>query len=272
MESGTLTSPPRRLDGMAAIVTGGASGIGRATTLALAAAGSNVFVVDVNAGRIAETVADVSAVSGGSASGAGLPLDVRSEEDMAQMARETVERFGRIDILVTCAAILRAPGTPPKPVIETGVEEFDAVIDTNLKGVFLSNRAVLPQMFAQRSGNILNVSSTSGRQGLPHDGPYCASKFGVIGLSESLAAEARNFGVRVQVVLPDATDTPLWEQNKPVPKPRDSMPPERIAETILFLVTLPEDTTIIAPVVAPFRARRRAGKGDAKPADAAAKV
>ena len=186
-----------------------------------------------------------------------LALDVTSERDMSEMARRALEQFGRIDVLIACAGILRGRGSLPKPVTEVSSQEWDEVLDTNLKGVFLSNRAVLPVMISQRSGNIINVSSTAGLQGRAHDGPYCASKFGVIGLSQAVAEEVRYSGVRVQVVLPDAVDTPIWEQNGSI-RPEHALAPQRVADLILYLVTLPDDTVVLAPVIAPLRTRRRA--------------
>ena len=250
----TSAHQPRRLDGKTAVVTGGASGIGRSTCLALSDAGANVVVVDLHPERVEDVVDELS---GSPAAALGLALDVRQEADMARMADATVDRFGRIDVLVTCAAILRGPGGSPRPLVDVEADEWRTVIDTNLTGMFLSNRAVLPAMIAQRKGDIVNVSSTSGREGRAHDAPYCASKFGVVGMSESLAAEVRNRNIRVQILLPDATDTPLWDQNLPVPKPAEAMPPERIAETILFLVTLPDDTIIPSMSVVPFGRRQR---------------
>ena len=104
---------------------------------------------------------------------------------MAQMASRTVERFGEIDTLVAAAGILRTSGEP-RTVVETSYEEWSAVIEVNLTGAFLSNRAVLAAMLKRGSGDIVNISSTSGRQGRAFDAPYAASKFGVIGLSEFL--------------------------------------------------------------------------------------
>src|SRR5262249_45956761 len=131
------------------------------------------------------------------------------------------------------------------------------VIETNLKGVFLSNRAVLRTMIEQRQGQIVNVSSTAGRQGKAFDSAYCASKFGVIGLSESLAEEVSRYGIRVHVVLPDAVDTPLWRQNEPLPNPEAKLAPARVANLIMFLLTLPPDTILREPVIASFGPRRR---------------
>jgi NAD(P)-dependent dehydrogenase (short-subunit alcohol dehydrogenase family) len=131
------------------------------------------------------------------------------------------------------------------------------VIDVNLRGTYLSNRAVLPALIEQRRGTILNLSSVSGIRARAHDAAYCASKFAVLGLSESLHAEVRRYGVRVQAILPDVVATPLWEQNGPVPRPADALPPERVADLIVFMLTQPDDTTLVAPMIAPLRARRR---------------
>ncbi|MDY7012193.1 MAG: SDR family oxidoreductase [Cyanobacteriota bacterium] len=251
-----------RLQDRVAIVTGGTGGIGRATCQALAAEGAKIVIVDRFEDRIEELQKDLKETEGSNPETLGLALDVAREADMEAMARQTQDRFGRIDFLITCAGILRAPGSLPKPMVEVSEEEWDVVIDINLKGVFLSNRAVLPAMIAQKSGTILNLSSTSGRQGRAHDAPYCASKFGVIGLSESLAEEVRLYGIKVQAILPDAIDTPLWEQNGPI-KPEYALPPERVADLIVYMLTLPADTLLVAPAIAPFRTRgnRRRGKG-----------
>ncbi|HEU4402202.1 MAG TPA: SDR family NAD(P)-dependent oxidoreductase, partial [Candidatus Polarisedimenticolia bacterium] len=142
-------------------------------------------------------------------------------------------------------------------VAETSLQAWDAVLETNLTGTFLANRAVLPCMLRQGRGNIVNLSSTSGRRGLALDAAYCASKFAVIGLTESLADELRPHGVRVQAVLPEVVDTPMLDQNGPLGRPRDMLAPERVADFIVHLLGLPDDTLMLNPVVAPFRGRRR---------------
>jgi 3-oxoacyl-[acyl-carrier protein] reductase len=157
---------------------------------------------------------------------------------------------------VHCAGILRPPGSRPLPMHELEESEYNAVIDTNLKGTFQVNRAALRTMVKQRSGQIVNVSSTSGRKGRPLDSVYSASKAGVIALSESIAEEVRPFGVRVQLIIPDAVDTPLWEQNGVIAKsPPGALPPQRVAELILFCLSLPADTVCENLVIAPFRTR-----------------
>jgi NAD(P)-dependent dehydrogenase (short-subunit alcohol dehydrogenase family) len=249
-----------RLGGRVAIVTGGSGGIGRATCAALADEGATVVVVDVTEAGVHEVTA---ALADRAAAGPnlGLTLDVRREADMQAMAERTLERFGRIDILVAAAGILRPKGMPPRLLGQMQLEEWDVVVDTNLRGVFLSNRAVLPAMLRQQAGQIVNVSSVQGRQGRAYDSAYCASKFGVIGLTESLAEEVRADGIRVHVVLPDAVETPMWEQNGPIGRPPNLLPPARVADFIVYLLALPDDTVLVGPVIAPVQRRRRADGG-----------
>lgn len=243
-----------QLQGKVAIVTGGSSGIGRAVCLALAKAGVAVVVVGRNKKRVQATVTEIkntNTVSSFSRMALGLQLDVRREADMEEMAERTLTQFGCIDILVASAGILRAMQFRPTMLVETSVEEWDQILDTNLKGVFLSNRAVIKTMMAQHAGHIINVSSLSGRHALPFDSPYCASKFGVIGLSEALAEELTSFGVRVQVVLPGNIDTSIWSQNKVVPRAAQTLPVERVADLILYLITWPQDAALREIVIAP---------------------
>ncbi|HKQ98117.1 MAG TPA: SDR family oxidoreductase, partial [Candidatus Polarisedimenticolia bacterium] len=187
-----------------------------------------------------------------------------SAPDMETMAAEVLKRRGRIDILVAAAGILRGETGKPQMLHETAAAAFDRVIDINLTGTYLANRAVLGAMLKAKSGNIVNVSSTSGKKGLAYDAAYCASKFGVIGLTESLAEEVRPQGVRVQVVLPEVVDTPMLEQNGPLFRPKEMLPAERVAQFIAHLVTLPAGMVLVNPVLGVFRAGRGArGAGGA---------
>jgi len=230
------------------LVTGGAGGIGRATCRSLSSLGCRIVIADRDQAAIGAVVDDLAQ---GGAGAAGFAFDVRSENDMDEMARRTLERYDRIDILVACAGVLR--GGSPRAVAEMSLAEWDLIVDTNLKGVFLSNRAVLPAMIKQRHGIIINVSSTSGRQGLAFDSAYCASKFGVIGFSEALAEEMRPHGVKVHTILPGPVDTHMWEQNGPLFRPPDILCPERVSDLIAFMVMLPDDTILLNPSIVPFR-------------------
>ena len=253
------TAHERALAGEVAVVTGAASGIGRAVCRALAAEGVAIEAADTDRDGLQNTVNDLSGLSTARRPLA-LTCDVRREDEVERLVERALEEFGAIDALVACAGILRPKGAPPKPLIAVSATEWDAVIDTNLRGTFLCNRAVLPNMIARRRGHLVNLSSTSGRQGRALDAPYCASKFGVIGLSEALAEEVRPYGIRVHVVLPDAVATPMWDQNGPIPAPADALPAARIADFIVYLLRLPEDTVLLNPIIAPFRTRRRVKK------------
>lgn len=244
------------------VITGAASGIGRACAELLSQRGSRLVLVDYNEDALTSVVDELTAA--GSIEHPdqvlALKLSVRDETDMRRMASEALARFGRIDVLIACAGILRVGGAL-KMIADTPLEEWHAILETNLTGTFLSNQAVLPAMTEQKQGDIINISSTSGRQGRPFDGPYCASKFGIVGFSESLAEEVAAHGIRVQTVLPDAVETPLWDQNGPAAlKPVNLLPPRRVAEFILFLLDLPRDTYLPNPVIAPTKQRKKRRK------------
>jgi 3-oxoacyl-[acyl-carrier protein] reductase len=253
MSTGGLTD-------LGVVVTGAASGIGRATAELLRARGARVVAVDLDPARVDQCVLELNASDGPQAH--GLACDVRDGAACERTVARAEELLGAIDALVHCAGILRAPGSRPRPLSELEDEEYEAVIGTNLKGTFLVNRAVLRRMLPRKAGQIINLSSTSGKKGRPLDSLYSASKAGVIGLSESIAEEVRAFGIRVQVILPDAVDTPLWKQNGPLqPAPPGSLPPERIAEVIAMCLSLPGDTVCENLVVGPLRLRKlRAAK------------
>ena len=151
------------LTGRSIVVTGASGGIGGAVAKIVAERGGRLTLVDRHQSKLDALRQELP---GGEAQ--SLALDVTSEADMAQMAEGALKRFGAIDALVHAAGILRTSGQP-RPAAETSFEEWRAIIDVNLTGTFLSNRAVLPAMLAQREGDIVNMSSTSGRQGRAFD-------------------------------------------------------------------------------------------------------
>lgn len=248
------------------IVTGAASGIGQAAARILHARGAKLMLADVNPERLEETRCELSALQGHA------PLarccDVSSATSCDELADQAEEGLGGIDALVHCAGILRPPGGRPQPLHLLEEREFDLVVGVNLKGTFLMNRAVLRKMLPRKQGQIINLSSTSGQRGRPLDSIYSASKAGVIGLSESVSEEVRAFGIRVQVILPDAVDTPLWRQNGPMPAPPPgSLPPERVGELIALCLSLPPDATLERIVIQPFRKGRKQKASAQSPCD-----
>ncbi len=247
-----------RLTGQVAIVTGGSSGIGQAACFALAREGARVVVAARDRARVDQTVSEVLRACGdgeGLPAALGLaPVDVRDERDVERMVQTTVDRFGRIDILVASAAIGKSQGSSgfsPTPVLRLGSDAWDEIIDTNLKGLFLTVRAVLPTMMGQGSGQIVSIGSArAGGRGQPYASAYCASKFGLLGLCEALREEACRFGIRVHVVAPGAVDTPLIRGTGLAR--HGAIQADAVGEFIADLVALPEDTVLVAPFIGPF--------------------
>ncbi len=241
-----------------AVITGAAGGIGSALAAALATRGARLVLVDRDADRLDALAGRLDAQT------LTLAADVASEAAMTGMAEAALARFGAIDALVTTAAILRGAAREGegsmRTLAQTSYEEWRQIIDINLTGTFLANRAVLPAMLAAKRGDIVNLSSTSGRQGRAFDGPYSASKAGIIGLSESLSEEVSREGIRVQTLLPDAVDTGLWSQaGGAAMKPRAMLTPGHVADLIVYLLCLPRDTYLLNSVVVPVPTRRRKG-------------
>jgi NAD(P)-dependent dehydrogenase (short-subunit alcohol dehydrogenase family) len=202
------------------IVTGGSSGIGRTIAVAMAGAGCQVVIVGRDEKRIAEALAAVQSAGGTGHSGSGhlgLALDVSRPQDMARMAEVCRTRYGRIDVLIASAGIGRTPAAVSRlPVATKDLprEEWQGVIDVNLNGVFLSNRAVLPMMIAQGEGEIINICSSTtprGLRGRPLAQAYSASKFAIAAFTEALAGEVEDQGIRVSAIFPGPVETPLIE-------------------------------------------------------------
>lgn len=189
------------LKGKTAIITGAGKGIGRATALALAEEG-------VSLGLVARTKEDLLAVAD-EVKNTGVQVsiataDVASNEQVAAAIEQLMDELGSVDMLINNAGIAKFGG-----FLELDVEEWERIIQVNLLGMYYVTRAVLPKMMEQQSGDIINISSTAGEKGGPMTSAYSASKFGVLGLTESLAMEARKYNIRVSALTPSTVVTDL---------------------------------------------------------------
>jgi 3-oxoacyl-[acyl-carrier protein] reductase len=191
-----------RLKERVVIVTGGARGLGKRFCLGLAEEGANVVVADILAEGARETSEEILAKGGRSIA---IGVDITSEQDTTRMAEETINVFGRIDILVNNAALFY--GITRKPFVEIPVEEWDRLMTVNLKGPFLCCRAVFPQMERQGKGKIINLASETAFTGSPYFAHYVTSKGGIISFTRSLAAELGQYKICVNAVAPGLTDT-----------------------------------------------------------------
>ncbi|MPZ22902.1 MAG: SDR family NAD(P)-dependent oxidoreductase [Dehalococcoidia bacterium] len=188
-----------------AIVTGGARGIGRGIAHCLAEAGAHVAIADLPEARddALQTAAGIEALG---RRALVVDVDVRSEHQVQSAVQTVIESLGRLDILVNNAGVVRVGRAETLP--ETA---WDLVLDVNLKGTFLCSKAVIPQMTAQKSGRIVNISSIAGKTGPPGLTAYTASKFGVVGFTQSLARELAPANVTVNAVCPGEVRTAMWE-------------------------------------------------------------
>jgi NAD(P)-dependent dehydrogenase (short-subunit alcohol dehydrogenase family) len=242
----------QQVTGPVTIVTGASGGLGRATCRALAERGHTVVPVGRDRGRLAATADLVAALR--ATAPLTLELDVRSEPDAVHMAEATLAAFGRIDGLVTCAGIAGPVhgGAVPRPLARTTMADWTEVVETNLTGVFLSNRAVLHAMEAQGTGDILNVvSEPAGRAGRPYAAAYSASKRAVAAFSTGLATEARPMGIRVQHLSPAVIDTPMAHNAR---LPRPWLRPGDVAEVIAGMLALSRDCRMDRAVLTPLAA------------------
>lgn len=232
-----LPETQQRLRDQVAIVTGASRGIGRAIALALASEGANVVVNYATSSTAADAVVSEIAQMGGSA--IALQADVSQVAQVDEMISAVTDKWGRVDVLVNNAGITR-----DTLLLRMKPEDWQAVIDLNLTGVFLCTRAVSKMMLKQKSGRIINIASVAGQMGNPGQGNYSAAKAGVIGFTKTIAKEVASRGITVNAVAPGFISTDMTKDLKTdeilkfIPLGRYGEP-EEVAGLVRFLAADP---------------------------------
>ncbi|MCX7325406.1 MAG: SDR family NAD(P)-dependent oxidoreductase [Hyphomicrobiales bacterium] len=245
------------LSGQAAIVTGAAGGIGRAVCLRLAEAGASVLAVDLDAAEATRT-AELVTRAGGKARAAR--ADVSRADDVASYVVAAHDAFGRIDILMNNAGRQGAV----KPLVDCDDDEFDAVMDVNVRGVFLGMKHVLPAMLTAGRGAIVNTASLGAFIGVRNLGPYAASKHAVMGLTRSAALEVARAGIRINAVCPGPVDTALLrdiERGQARDGDGDELHKRRVASIPQGRYATPEDVAGVMVFLASDLAAHIVGQG-----------
>lgn len=232
------------LTGSVAVVTGGSRGIGYGVATALANLGASVVITAKNAERV-ETAARELSAHGPACE--GIACDVTNLNSVNELASHLRQRYGRVDILVNNAGV----GGPASMLHELSPEAWDQIFDTNVRGVFLMLRAIVPLMIAVGSGHIVNISSLAGKNPLPRGTAYSASKWALNGLSYSVAEELRSQNIRVSVVCPGSVDTEFSPH--PGKDPGRMLRPEDVANVVAMLVTQRPQAFVSEVLIRPTR-------------------
>lgn len=229
------------LQNQTALITGGSSGIGLAIASMLLEEGMAVAIAARDKQKLDQARQSLEKTEKKGAKVIAIPADVSKAEQVAAFVEQAVDAFGRIDLLVNNAGIARF-----NPIEDLSEEDWDETQNINLKGAFLCTKAVLPVMKRQGSGYVVNISSVAGKSGFTGASAYCASKFGMIGLTESLLEEAIQHQIRATAICPGYVATPMVSA---VPIPQGEMiPPEDIGKLVVGLLHL-SPLTIIKEIV-----------------------
>jgi 3-oxoacyl-[acyl-carrier protein] reductase len=243
-----LPEPMQKLRDRAAIVTGGSRGIGRAIVEALAAEGAKVAVNYASSRGSADEV--VAAITSAGGEAIALQADVSKADQVDNLIKTVMDKWGRVDILVNNAGITR-----DTLLMRMKLEDWQAVIDLNLTGIFLCTRAVTKIMLKQKSGRIVNIASVSGQMGNPGQANYSAAKAGTIGFTKTMAKELASRGITVNAVAPGFIATDMTKNIKGTEELLKYIPlgrfgqPEEVAGLVRFLTADPAGAYITGQVM-----------------------
>ena len=232
-----------RLDGKVVVVTGASKGIGKAIAFAFAAAGAKVVL----AARTRETLEQVTAeLRESGAEALAVPTDVTNVDAVKQLIQRTLDAYQRVDILINNAGIGHFG-----PVVDFDPDAWDAVLNSNLKAVYLCAKYALPSMLEQGSGQIINVLSIAAKVAFQASSAYCAAKAGALALTKVLASEVRQQNIRVTAVLPGSVHTPFWDGVPEHPDFEQMLTPEHVAGTVVSVCQQPPGMVTEEIVVMP---------------------
>ena len=238
------SAAPVSLAGKTALVTGASAGIGWATALALAYRGANLVVTARREERLRQLCTEIQSIGAKAVFYAG---DASEEATARQAIALAISAFGHLDIVIN-----NAGAGNYKNLVDTSTEEYDALMNTNMKSSFLFARHAAPHMIEQKSGTLLFISSVAGLQGAAGEAVYCASKFAQVGFAQSLDAELRKHGIKVGTICPGGVKTEFaLGQGRTEDYVRDShmMEPQEVAETIVFACLQPPNVRILQMTV-----------------------
>ena len=233
------------LEGKVAIVTGASKGIGKAIATSLADVGAKVVL----AARTQQTVEQVAAdLRESGAEATAVPTDVTDVDGVQNLIHHTLDTYQRLDILIN-----NAGNGIFGPVADFDPSDWDSVINSNLKGVYLCAKYALPHLLAQGGGQIINVLSIAAKVAFPASSAYCAAKAGALALTKVLAAEVRDQNIRVTAILPGSVETPFWEDIPQHPEFDKMLKPEHVAHTVLSVCQQPigmvtEEVVVMPPL------------------------
>lgn len=225
--------------GQVALVTGAGSGLGAVTARLLAENGAQVVLADLNKDAAGEVAED--------SGGRPLYMDLTDAGSIEGSVDDVLATEGRVDILVNSAGLDFIRSTP-----ELTLEEWDTVVNVNLRAPWLLAKLLMPGMMERGNGQILNVASTAAKKGWENAAAYASSKHGLLGLTQVLHSEGRESGVRAMAVVPGGMRTNFFAALDPPPPPENLQPPETVAKSILFMLSQPLDSVVHELIVTPM--------------------
>ena len=232
------------LDAKVALVTGAGRGIGKAVALSLAKLGCRVVLTARTAAQLTEVQQEIQRAGGAAIA---VPTDLTRDEDIDTLVRESQREFGAVDILINNAGWGKRAS-----VVRAKIEDWDQTLCVNLRAPMILAQKLLPAMIAKGEGAVINIGSVSGKSGEANGAAYSASKFGLIGFTESLYEEVREQGIKVAVILPGFVDTPMIPPVKHLDRSK-MIQADDVAQTVLYILNAPVTACPVEITIRPQR-------------------